>query len=191
MNYRQLLLVALLGTALSGCSSLLTATRDTPIQDNHGTRTLGSRIDDPLIETKARVNVAKAHPDLENSSRIVIQSYNGLVLLAGQVPRSELSALAEQTIRDVQRVKHVHNELTVGAPISLLARNSDSLITTNAKTRLLADNNIPGRRISVTTEAGVVYLMGLVHRAEADRAVQAVQQVGGVQRIVKLFEYID
>jgi osmotically-inducible protein OsmY len=56
---------------------------------------------------------------------------------------------------------------------------------------LLADSAIPGRRIKVTTEAGVIYLLGLVRRAEAERAVQTVQQVGGVQRIVKLFEYID
>jgi len=191
MKLFHLLLASVLVASMTGCSNILTATRDNPIQENHGTRTIGSRIDDPLIETKARVNVAKAHPALKENSRIIVQSFNGIVLLAGQVPNSELSALAEKTVREVQRVKHVHNELTIGAPISLLARNNDSLISTNAKTRLLADNNIPGRRISVTTEAGVVYLMGLVRRAEAERAVQTVQQVGGVQRIVKLFEYID
>src|SRR5690606_41801384 len=69
--------------------------------------------------------------------------------------------------------------------------NNDALITSSAKTRMLADSNIPGRRIKVVTEAGAVYLVGLVTRAEADAAVAAVQQVGGVQRIVKLVEYID
>src|SRR5690606_24532245 len=82
----------------------------------------------------------------------------------------------------VQRVKVVHNELTVGPRLSLLARNNDALITSSAKTRMLADSTIPGRRIKVVTEAGAVYLMGLVTRAEADAAVAAVQQVGGVQR---------
>ena len=118
-------------------------------------------------------------------------SYNGVALLTGQVPRAELRELAGNAVKQVQRVKTVHNELTVGPKLSLLARNNDALITSSSKTRMLADSNIPGRRIKVVTEAGVVYLMGLVTHAEANAAVAAVQQVGGVQRIVKLFEYID
>lgn len=180
-----------LALTLAGCSSVLTATRDEPIDINAGTRTIGSTIDDQLIETRIGVNVAKSHVDLERASRIQVTSYNGVVLLAGQVPREELKELAGRTARQVQKVKVVHNELTVGEPISLLARNNDTLITASAKTRMLADSAIPGRRIKVTTEAGTLYLLGLVTRAEADLAVQAVQQVGGVQRIVKLFEYID
>ncbi len=185
------LTVIALALALAGCSSVLTATRDEPININAGTRTIGSTIDDQLIETRIEVNVAKSHIDLERASRIDATSYNGVVLLAGQVPREELKDMAGRAARQVQKVKVVHNELKVGQPISLLARNNDALITANAKTRLLADSSIPGRRIKVTTEAGSVYLLGLVTRKEADLAVQAVQQVGGVQRIVKLFEYID
>ena len=188
IRFTSLVLAALLS---AGCSSVLTATRDAPIEDNYGTRTFGSRIDDQRIETTARVNVAKAHIDIEREARIIVSSYNGVVLLAGQVPRAELKTLAENAAREVQRVKVVHNELTVGENLPLLARNHDTVITTNAKTRLLADSSIPGRRIKVTTEAGVVYLQGLLRRSEADLAVQTVQQVGGVQRIVKLFEYID
>lgn len=181
----------LLALTLTGCSGVLTATRDTPMDANYGTRTLGSSIDDQLIETRASVNIAKAHPELETAARFDVVSYNGVVLLVGQVPRAELAQLAADTAKRVQRVKVVHNELTVGPKLSLLARNNDALITSSAKTRMLADSTIPGRRIKVTTEAGAVYLMGLVTRAEANAAVAAVQQVGGVQRIVKLFEYID
>ena len=85
----------------------------------------------------------------------------------------------------------VHNELTASSPLSLMARNQDALITTNLKTRMLTSGNIPGSRIKVVTVAGVVYLMGLVTQNEASLAVAEAQQVGGVQRIVKLFEYID
>jgi|TARA_R110000782_G_scaffold262552_1_gene354691 osmotically-inducible protein OsmY len=187
----RIALCLLLITSLTGCGSILTATRDTPIESNKGTRTFGSSIDDQLIETKATVNIAKSHIELERDSRVSVVSYNGVVLLAGQVPRQELKDQAGSVAQRVQRVKVVHNELTVGPQLPLLARNTDALITTSAKARLLADSAIPGRRIKITTEAGVIYLLGLVRRAEAERAVQAVQQVGGVQRIVKLFEYID
>jgi len=33
--------------------------------------------------------------------------------------------------------------------------------------------------------------MGLVYHQEADAAVDATRKVGGVQRVVKLFEYLD
>ncbi|MEO1827425.1 phospholipid-binding protein [Pseudomonas abyssi] len=183
--------VIALSLLLASCSSVLTATRDTPIEDNHGTRTFGSTIDDQLIETKVVVNVNKADTAIESDGRIVATSYNGVVLLAGQVPRGDLIARAGEAAKQVQRVKVVHNELTAGPRLSLLARNQDGLITANLKTRLLTDGTIPGSRIKVVTEAGVVYLMGLVTHQEADLAVQQAQQIGGVQRIVKLFEYLD
>ena len=180
-----------LALMLAGCSSVLTATRDTPIQDNHGTRTIGSSIDDQLIETKVAVNVNKANTAIETEGRIVVTSYNGVVLLAGQVPRGDLIATAGEAAKQVQRVKVVHNELTAGPRLSLLARNQDGLITANLNTRPLTDGTIPGTRIKVVTEAGVVYLMGLVTHHEANLAVAQAQQIGGVQRIVKLFEYLD
>ncbi len=176
---------------VSGCSSVLTATRDEPITDDRGTRTIGSKIDDSLIETKASVNIAKAHPDLDKASHIVVASYNGVVLLAGQTPRAELKELAERAAGSVQRVKRVHNELQILQPSSALARSNDSWLTTKIKTQMLADANVPGSRIKVITENGIVYLLGLVTRAEGNRATSLVQGVSGVQRIVKLFEYID
>ena len=185
------LLTLALCVAVSGCSSVLTATREGPIDDNRGTRTIGSKIDDSLIETKASVNIAKAHPDLENASHIVVASYNGVVLLAGQTPRSELKQTAEQAASSVQRVKRVHNEIQVLQPSSALARSNDSWLTTRIKAQMLTDQSVPGSRIKVITENGIVYLLGLVTREEGNRATSLVQGVSGVQRIVKLFEYID
>ncbi|MGA8136047.1 MULTISPECIES: BON domain-containing protein [Pseudomonas] len=192
MTINRLSLLALtLCLGISGCSSVLTATRDEPINDDRGTRTLGSKIDDSLIETKVAVNVAKADPALDNGSHIVVTSYNGIVLLAGQTPREDLKAKAEQAAAAVQRVKKVNNELQIIEPSSLLARSSDNWLTTKIKTQMLTDNSIPGSRIKVVTENGIVYLLGLVTQDEGARATNLVQSVGGVQKIVKLFEYID
>ncbi len=192
MTPNRLGLMALtLCLSLTGCSSFLTATRDKPIEDDRGTRTFGSKIDDSLIETKVSVNVAKASPDLDQNSHIVVSSFNGIVLLAGQTPRADLKAMAEQAASSVQRVKRVHNELQVMAPSSILARNNDAWLTTKIKTQMLADATIPGSRIKVITENGIVYMLGLVTQKEAAQAASLVQGVGGVQKIVKLFEYID
>ncbi|MFW3897845.1 BON domain-containing protein [Pseudomonas putida CSV86] len=192
MTPKRLGLMALtLCLSLSGCSSVITASREAPIDDDRGTRTLGSKIDDSLIETKVAVNVAKASPDLDKNSHIVVSSYNGVVLLAGQTPRADLKSLAEQTAGQVQKVKKVHNELQVLQPSSLLARNNDAWLTTKIKTQMLTDANIPATRIKVITENGIVYMLGLLTQAEANRATNLVQGVSGVQKIVKLFEYID
>ncbi|MCS3466399.1 osmotically-inducible protein OsmY [Pseudomonas sp. JUb42] len=192
MTPNRLSLLALtLCLGISGCSSVITATRESPIEDDRGTRTLGSKIDDSLIETKVAVNVAKASPDLDQNSHIVVSSYNGIVLLAGQTPRADLKTLAEQAAGQVQRVKKVNNELQVLEPSSLLARNNDAWLTTKIKSQMLTDASIPGSRIKVVTENGIVYLLGLVTQAEANQATALVQGVSGVQKIVKLFEYID
>ncbi|MCY1412772.1 BON domain protein [compost metagenome] len=192
MTPNRLGLMALtLCLGLSGCSSVINASREAPIEDDRGTRTLGSKIDDSLIETKVAVNVAKASPDLDKNSHIVVSSFNGIVLLAGQTPRADLKAMAEQAASSVQRVKKVHNELQVMQPSSLLARNNDTWLTTKIKTQMIADTNIPGSRIKVITENGIVYMLGLVTRQEANQATALVQSVSGVQKIVKLFEYID
>jgi osmotically-inducible protein OsmY len=192
MTPHRLGLMALtLCLTLSGCGSVLTATRDKPIEDDRGTRTLGSKIDDSLIETKVQVNVAKANPDLGDNSHIVVTSYNGVVLLAGQTPRADLKAQAEQAAAEVQKVKKVHNEIQVLAPSSILARNNDAWLTTKIKAQMLTDSAIPGSRIKVVTENGIVYLLGLLTQQEATRATNLVQSVSGVQKIVKLFEYIN
>ncbi|PTT93815.1 phospholipid-binding protein, partial [Pseudomonas sp. HMWF005] len=118
-------------------------------------------------------------------------SFNGVVLLAGQTPREDLKAKAEQAAANVQRVKKVHNELQVIAPSSFLARQNDAWLTTKIKTQMLTDASIPGSRIKVVTENGIVYLLGLLTKQEAQQATNLVQSVSGVQKIVKLFEYID
>ena len=56
---------------------------------------------------------------------------------------------------------------------------------------MLTDSAIPGSRIKVVTENGIVYMLGLVTRREANVTTSLVQGVDGVQKIVKLFEYID
>ncbi len=172
---------------LAGCSPVLTATRSEPIEDDRSTRTFGRKIDDSLIETKASVNIAKADPALDSDSHIVVVSYNGVLLVAGQTPSQALKEKAGQAASTVQGVRLVHNELQITSPSSLLARSNDSWLTTKIKTQMLGDN----ATIKVVTENGIVYLMGLVTRQQGDLAASTVQGISGVQRVVKLFEYLN
>ncbi|UCJ16786.1 BON domain-containing protein [Pseudomonas sp. MM211] len=157
-----------------------------------GSRSIGNKIDDQFVGPNVENAITRAHADLASpTSHIVVSSYNGVILIAGQTPRAELKSTAEQAARTVQGVRKVHNELQVQQPSSLLARSNDSLLTTKIKTQMLADSGVPGSRIKVITENGVVYLLGVVSRQEANAASNVVQNTSGVQKIIKLFQYTD
>jgi len=179
-----------LTTLTSGCSTVLTATSSGPIEENYATRTWGAYVDDKLIETKATVNINKANPGFE-TAHIVLNSYNGYVLLAGQVKSAQLKDLAGNIIKNIRKVRRVHNELTVSGPTSQLSRTNDGWLTSKIKAQMIAENEFPSSNVRVVTENGVVYLMGLVTHKQADIAVAIARRSYGVQKIVKIFEYLD
>ncbi|MFK8021098.1 MAG: BON domain-containing protein [Pseudomonadales bacterium] len=189
-SLKLVILFLMLTLFISACSSLISATRTGPIKEDYGKRSFGRFIDDGLIETKTKVNIRKAHEELKKA-HIGVTSYNGIVLLAGQVPNAELQLLAGEVAKNTRNVKRVHNELAIAGPISLPARSNDSWLTTKVKSKLLASGKVKGRRVKVVTESGVVHLMGLVTRDEADQIVNAIRGTFGVQKIVRIFEYID
>lgn len=187
LNIISLLLACLL---FSGCTTLLNATTEDPIELHPGKRTWGAFIDDEQLETIAAVNINKASPELD-TAHINVVAYNGIILLTGQVSSGELRALAGSTVGKIPKVRQVFNEIQVQGKTSLLARTNDTWLTTKVKTILMANKDIDSGRIKVVTESGVVYLMGLMSQIEANRAAQVVSTTGGVQKVVKAVEYID
>jgi len=157
-----------------------------------GNRSLGSKIDDQVIGGRVARAVAQAHPDLvKPTSHIVVTSYNGVVLLAGQIPRPELKPLAENAARSVQGIHRLHNELQIMPPTTGLVRSNDALLTSNIKAQMIADSSVASTRIKVVTENGTVFLLGIVTHQQASDAMAVVQSAAGVQKIVKLFQYLD
>ncbi|NLY12868.1 MAG: BON domain-containing protein [Gammaproteobacteria bacterium] len=173
---RQILTISALAILLTAC----------------GARSFGNKIDDQFIGPEVIRAIKDAHIDLSTTtSHIVVTSYNGVVLVTGQTPRAELKQLAGKAAESVTSAKKIHNELQVTTPTSGLVRSNDGLLTANIKTRMLSYNDVPASKVKVVTENGVVYLLGIISRAEASRATAVAQEVNGVQKIVRLFEYID
>jgi osmotically-inducible protein OsmY len=175
---------------VSGCAEVINATTTKPIEMKENTRTLGAKLNDEEIETAAKVNIKKADPQLENA-HVSIHSFNGIVLLTGQVPSEQLRNLVADTVYKLNPVREIHNELTVAEPTTFAERSKDVWISTKIKAQLVADGDIESRRINFVTENQVVFLMGLVTRAEADRIVDKVSHTSDVQKVVKVFEYLD
>lgn len=153
-------------------------------------RTTGTLVEDQAIELKA-AKALNADKEINEQAHLNVTSYNMVVLLTGETPTEELRQRAGKIVQGVEKVTTVHNEITIAAPSSLMTRSSDTVITSKVKTKLLADESIEGVNIKVVTENGVVYLMGLASRAEADRATEVARKTGGVQKVVKVFQYTD
>jgi osmotically-inducible protein OsmY len=182
--------IPLLCLWLHGCSSIIGATTDEPIDMDPDRRTVGTMIDDSQLATFAKVNLDKAHPDLK-AAPVTVTCFNGVILLTGQVKNAELRELAAHTVAKLNKVRQVHNELQIQAPISFLATTSDAWLTTKVKTKLTADKAVRANRVKVLTENGVVYLMGMVPRAEAESAAAIASATAGVQKVVLAVEYTD
>jgi osmotically-inducible protein OsmY len=86
----------------------------------------------------------------------------------------------------------VQNEVVVAPPSPLGSRSNDTYLTSLVKTRFLeAKDAFSPTHVKVVTDRRVVYLMGLVRRAEADAAARVAASTSGVDRVVKVFEYLD
>jgi osmotically-inducible protein OsmY len=175
---------------LSGCVSLIGATTSEPIEMDPNRRTMGTIIDDSQLETIAAVNIDKAHPDLKGAP-ITVTSFNQVILLTGQVKNAELREIAGRTVAKLSNVRQVHNELTIQAPTSFLANTNDAWLTSKVKTKLAATKEVRATRVKVLTENGVVYLMGMIPRAEAEKAAEIASGTSGVQKVVLAVEYMD
>ncbi|MCB1841467.1 MAG: BON domain-containing protein [Halioglobus sp.] len=175
---------------LGGCGSLLASLQVDTIAENRDERTIGRMVEDSNIETKSIVNL-HAEDEAFHDSHIVVVSFNGYVLIAGQVNSEALKAKATAVVRDVRGVRRIYNELEIAAPSSAMTRASDTWITTKVKSTLIGAQDTEGTRVKVVTEDGVVFLMGLVTRAEAERIAAKAADIAGVQRVVRLFELID
>jgi osmotically-inducible protein OsmY len=179
---------------LSGCAPVVVggAVAGTVTVAN-SRRSPGAIVNDETIELKARLAILE-NKELNSQVHVEITSYNEIVLLTGEAPTPELRTQVEDLVKKIPMVRLIHNEMTIAAPSSYMTRASDSLITAKVKTEILGINNIEGfngTRVTVVTSNGTVYLMGLVTHKEADAVTEVARQVGGVQRIVKVFEYFD
>ena len=151
---------------------------------------VGTVIDDKSTALLAERQIHDASPELHDA-HIVVTSYNGVVLITGQVATVALKQTAEAAIKDIRTVKRIHNEIELAGPTSYIARANDGSLTTAVKARLVAEHNVSADHIKVVTENGVVYLMGLIRRSESEIAIEVARNVYGVQRVVTVFEFLD
>ena len=182
-------LVTTLATLLAGCAPILVAGAvGGAALVATDRRSTGAQVDDEAIELKISNNVGTGFGDRVH---VNVTSFNGIVLLTGEVPTPDLVASIEQIARTTPKVRRIVDELAVIPVTDLNSRTNDTYITSKVKARFVEANKFAPNHVKVVTERQIVYLMGLVTHAEADTAAQLAATTSGVTRVVKLFEYID
>lgn len=152
-------------------------------------RTSGSQLNDEGIEIRANNRLKEKFGERGNFS---VTSYNGRVLLTGEVGGNADKLAAEQLVFQIENVKLVVNELAIaGSTSTFKERGNDTFITSKVKAGLIEAKDIVSSAFKVVTERGVVYLMGRVTQREADRGTDIARSVTGVVKVVRSFEIIS
>lgn len=173
---------------LTACAPILIGGAVTAVALTEDRRTSGAFVDDENIENRALLRVKSRFGD---QVHINITSYNRHVLLSGEANSDAVKRSVEDEVATVPGIKRIFNEMAVGPQAGVIAVSNDMRLTTIVKTRFLEANRFQANHVKVITEANVVFLMGVVKRAEADAATQLASTTSGVSRVVRLFEYLD
>jgi osmotically-inducible protein OsmY len=188
MKKLALPLVALLALPLQGCFPIVATGVGASALMVEDRRTSGTYIEDEGIELKASNRISE---ELKDDVHINITSYNRHVLLTGEARTEALKAQAEKIALGVPNARGATNEIIIAAPTSFASRSNDTYLTSKIKARFIDANKFQVNHVKVVTENGIAYLLGLVTHKEAADAVEIASTTGGVQKVVKVFEYID
>ena len=175
---------------LQGCAAAAVVTvvgGATMANDN---RTLGKQIDDHGIEFSAHNRLSK-HKGISDNANLQVVSVNGKVLVVGQTPNAYLRDEALKILNTVEGIEHIYDQIRIGNKTSFTTRSNDVWLTSKVKTALFSSDNLDATNIKVVTENGEVFLLGLIDSQQANEAVEIARHIGGVNRVFKMFEYIN
>lgn len=187
MRFSLVLLFATI-SLLQGCAPFVGVGANTDtMMSVADRRSAGAMVEDDTIESKAQERIENKYQDRAHAS---VVSYNRYALVTGTATSESTKMGIERIIGAIPNVRGIANELVVSETASDTA-TSDSRLTASVKMRFSNSTAFKADHIKVITENGVVYLMGLVTHAEADAASKIASTTAGVQKVVRVFEYID
>lgn len=152
-------------------------------------RAIDTIVKDNDIANQVYVNLHK-NADINSQCHIVATAFRSNVLLAGQAPTEDLRQQAVDIAKKVPGVKRIYNEITLEEPSSISVQSNDTWITSKVKAQFLATKGLSSSHFKVVTVSGTVFLIGEVTHDQADLAVNVARQIKGVQKIVKIFDYV-
>lgn len=151
-------------------------------------RTTGIQVEDEGISQRSASAIKQNFGEKEH---VNVTSYNRQVLITGEVSSDRVRAQVEQLIGKIENVRLVVNELGIGPATSLSERSADLVLVAKVKAAMIDTEDVFASVYKIVVERGTVYLMGRVTQREGNRATEVARGVGGVKRVVRVFEYIS
>lgn len=187
----RLLAAAACVLALCGCvATMVGAAAVTTVDVVHERRSLGSYVDDGAIELRTMQYMLR-NKVIRQQTHLNPTSMNGVVLVTGEANNIQVKSQVLDYIQNLEGVRQVVDESEITGKSGFVSRTNDTWLTTKVKTTLYAKTGFDANRVKVVTERSTVYLLGVVTKAEADQAVDVVRYIDGVERVVKVFEYVS
>ncbi len=187
MKNLRLIIMLLAVSLLSGCVAAVVGGAGGAALVGADRRTVGTVTEDQGIEIKANSRISDKFPD----AHINITSYNRMLLLTGETANNAARTEIEKVARAIENVRGVYNEIAVVGNSSLSSRTNDAYLTGKVKARFVDGQKFNAVHVKVVTESNTVYLLGMVNRKEADDATEIARTTSGVQKVVRLFEFLD
>jgi osmotically-inducible protein OsmY len=182
-------LCALLATTtLSGCFPLIAGGMLTTALVATDRRTSGIVVEDNASEFRIGNRISTR---FGNDAHVNVHSFNRIVLLTGEVRNEEVRKGVEEIARSAENVRTVINETAAMSSSSISERAGDSLLADKIRARYLSEGHFQATVVATIVERHEVFLMGMVTPAEADEATRVASTTSGVERVVKVFEYLD
>ncbi len=179
----------LLFVGLSLCL-LLTVQGCISTQAKTDTRSPGERLDDVVITRSVKKEIFGELGQLRDE-RVRVSVYQRIVLLTGQLSTAERKQLASNAAYRVENVRIVQNEILTEPVRTVIGRTSDSVLSMLARSKLAENDKVANDRMEIVVDKGTIYLIGVVTRDEGSAAAEAVRYIRGVQKVVKVFDYLD
>jgi osmotically-inducible protein OsmY len=192
LDLKSLLMVFFLLPFLSACGLIaaggVAAGVGTGVAMSQDRRTSGMFVEDESIEFRSGQRISEK---FSSNVHVNITSFNRNVLLTGEAPSETIKEEIGNLVSNVENVRDVTNEITVGSPSSFTSRGNDTLTTSLVKGHFMDSGRFQANHVKVVTEDGIVYLLGLVKGEEAENAADLAKRVDGVKKVVKVFEYME
>jgi osmotically-inducible protein OsmY len=174
------------GLGLQGCPAIIGLGAGAAVSSLEDRRSTGTQLDDSAIESRAKTRIGER---IGERGHVNVTAYNRAVLLTGEAWDEATRAEIEKIVAGLPNVRSVTNEIQVAGASSATSRANDTAITAKVKGQFVNVKGLNPLHVKVVTEAGVVYLLGLVTEAEAEAATDLARTTGGVRKVVKVFEY--
>lgn len=171
--------------ALTGCTTnyLTNSTNGTygvPMTE----RTIPQRLLDRSIEHTAKINIYGLQENLQQNSRMSIDSFNSEVLLTGEVPTEAIKSQIEQVVKSMPDVRQVYNELQVSVARGYSSTVQDGYISSKILAKVAASSGVKSSQIKAVTNNGITYVMGRMTPTQQSNLIDIANGTAGITELV-------